>query len=119
VLHYLTDATIEGYHDDKPRPGYKWVAIEVRTCITENHMNDDITLSWGPWSLYRNDGTTFTPADSFSPDVLVAPLYPQFDRPTKVGQCRKGFIPFGVPARFKPDRVEYRADVGDTLAWRL
>jgi hypothetical protein len=119
VLDYSDNATLSPADRKEfiPRPGYKYVAIEVRWCLVSTDYPDDIAVSWEPWSLNGNDGTTIEPAGDYWPETLIQPLYPQ-DKVTPVGSCRKGWIPFPVPNKWKPDYVEY-APEGGRLTWRL
>jgi hypothetical protein len=118
VLAYSDNATLPSYRDpNDPRPGYKYVAIEVRTCAVYKNYPDDITVNWETWSLDGKDGTTIEPSGSYSPDTLIAPLYPD-GKVTPIGTCRKGWIPFEVPTKWKPDFVEYNPGDGQ-LTWRL
>jgi hypothetical protein len=118
VLDYSDNATLPADRKEfAPRPGYKYVAIQVRWCLVSTNYPDDIAVSWEPWSLNGNDGTTIEPAGDYYPDTLIQPLYPQ-DKVTPVGTCRKGWIPFAVPNKWKPDYVEYAPEDG-RLTWRL
>lgn len=72
---------------------------------------DNVTVNWATWSLNAKDGTTIEPADSYSTDVLIAPLYPD-GKVTPVGTCRKGWIPFEVPAKWRPEFIEYALPMG-------
>ena len=121
MLDFTTNALIPTYRNDPenaPRRGFRYVAIQVRVCAVSSNIPYGITVSWAPWNLTSKDGDTYQPADSYSQDTLISPLYPDGDKPTAVGQCRKGWIPFAVPNNWKPDVVEYITDFG-TLTWQL
>jgi hypothetical protein len=93
VLDYSTNATQPAYRGETPR--YRYAALLVRVCLVA--ADSPVSMTWGPWTLTSDDGTTIEPTGSYSPDVLIAPLYPNnADKPTSVGQCRKGWIPFEV-----------------------
>jgi hypothetical protein len=72
VLDYSDNATLSPADRKEfiPRPGYKYVAIEVRWCLVSTDYPDDIAVSWEPWSLNGNDGTTIEPAGDYWPETL-------------------------------------------------
>jgi hypothetical protein len=119
VLEYSDNAVLPSYRNepDLTRPGCKFVAIQVRFCLVSTNYPDDVSVNWATWSLNGKDGTTIEPSGSYSPDVLIAPLYPD-GKVTPVGTCRKGWIPFEVPAKWWPEFIEYAPEDG-RLTWRL
>lgn len=71
----------------------------------------------GRLPLNSNDGEAYTPAGSYSTETLVGPLYPN-GKETPIGTCRKGWLPFEVPRKWKPDYVEYNPGYNKILTWR-
>lgn len=119
VLAYSDNATLAAYRTpDDPRPGFKYVAVEIRMCAVSKNFPDPITVNWPPWSLNDDGGASYPPAGSYSPETLIGPLYPD-GKATPIGTCRKGWLPFEVRTKWKPDYVEYSPEDTNTLTWRL
>jgi hypothetical protein len=119
VLAYSDNALLRTYRDpDYPAPGHKYVAVQIRLCAVAKNYPEPITVNWEPWSLNSNDGEAYPPADSYSPETLVGPLYPD-GKETPIGTCRKGWLPFEVPNKWKPHYVEYNPGYNKILTWRL
>jgi hypothetical protein len=97
------------------------VAIEVRTCVTNNASpaEGEITLSWAPWSVGDDSGGGYEASSVYSDSLLVQPLYPNNDKPTPVGICRRGWIAFDIGRNMRPSFIEYNAGDGNILKWRI
>jgi hypothetical protein len=122
VFRYRDREVVPGYVDaETKKQNKRTVAIEVRTCITKNasQAEGDITLSWGPWSVGDDSGGGYEAFSAYSDQLLVQPLYPQSDKPTPVGTCRRGWIAFDIGSNARPTFIEYNAGDGNILKWRI
>ena len=103
------------------REGKRTVGIEVRTCVTGKPagLEDEVTVSWAPWSISDAAGGNYEAFSAQSDLLVVQPLYPQNDRPTPVGTCRRGWIAFDVGHNTRPTVIEYAPGIGNVLKWRI
>ncbi|WP_214106784.1 DUF4352 domain-containing protein [Acrocarpospora catenulata] len=99
------------------RKSYEYAAVEVRTCVVENTSGQEISLSWGPWSLAFPDGTIIEAMSAWSSEWWDVSLYPNSDRSVRTGRCVKGWIPFEVPKGSKPKYVNYDPQSTSSLEW--
>lgn len=103
----------------RAKAGREYVGAEVRTCVTRNaSATEDVTVSWGPWSLTMPDETIAPALSSWSPDEFGVPLYPS-GRVVRPGQCVRGWVPFEVPKGSRPRTVTYQPGAGDVLEWTV
>lgn len=105
-----------------PQPetkGHEYAAVEVKFCLASNTSGEEVTVSWGPWSLAHADGTVTEALSSWSDDWWGVPLYPSVDRVVRPGRCVRGWIPFEVDKGARVERVEYQPYGGDVLEWRV
>ncbi len=121
LLAYTGNAVLPQWRNDPlsngtPK-GFKYVAIELKIIITKSNYPDNDIISWQPWSLLNRNGETYQPATEWNNNVLVTPFYPD-DKTIRVGQARKGWIPFLVPKSWHPDTVEYDNGTSN-LTWDL
>jgi hypothetical protein len=97
--------------------GDAWGILEVRVCPLKAPTGRT-EVGWEAWSLEYKDSTIAEPATSYSGE-MPNPEYP-YSRTVKVGRCIRGFIPFPVSSKKRPELVVY-APTGGTasLEWKI
>jgi hypothetical protein len=55
---------------------------------------------------------------SWTGEITAKPEYPD-QKVTPVGTCRRGWVPFQVPRKWRPDFVEYNTGDGNILKWPI
>lgn len=101
------------------RKGYEYVGVEVKTCVTKNTSDEQVTLSWGPWSLALPDDTIVQSPSSWNSDGFSVPLYPNDEHVLRAGRCVRGWIPFEVRKGAKPALVSYQPSWTGALDWSV
>jgi hypothetical protein len=122
VFRYRDDGVLPGYLEAEVRKeGKRTVAIEARICITAKSpdVEGEITLSWGPWSVGDDSGGSYEAWTSYHDSLLVQPPYPDGDKATPVGTCRRGWIPFEIARDMRPTFIEYNPGDGNILKWPI
>jgi hypothetical protein len=122
VFRYRDAGVLPAYAASEwKREGKRTVAIEVRTCVTGKPVDieDEVTISWAPWSISDAGGGNYEAYSAHTDLLVVQPLYPQNDRPTPVGTCRRGWIAFDIGSTTRPTVIEYAPGIGNVLKWRI
>lgn len=119
VFRYRDGSILEpDVEADLRREGKRTVAIEVRVCIREVPPETESYVSWQPWSLGDDSGGSYETLSEWSGDITAQPVYPD-QKTTPAGTCRRGWVPFEIPANYKPDFVEYNPQEGTPLKWPI
>ncbi|MDQ7910267.1 hypothetical protein RB614_37815 [Phytohabitans sp. ZYX-F-186] len=103
-----------------PRPeeqaGFEWGAAQIQVCAASA---TPVGVSSGPWKLVYADGDQLEPS-SVTYVHFPQPEYPFSETTLKQGRCVKGWITFPVPAKRKPQYVEYHPEGTPLpLDWRV
>jgi hypothetical protein len=97
--------------------GDAWGILEVRVCPLKTPTGTT-DVGWEAWSLEYKDSTIAEPATSWSGE-MPRPEYP-YDRTVKVGRCIRGFIPFPVSSKKRPELAVYAPTWGTaSLEWKI
>jgi hypothetical protein len=121
---FSADVAVYGYRQPvavaqvTPDPqGYVWAAADVEVCARAVPSSDDqISVSWLPWSLVYSDGSVVE-ASQITYAGFPKPAYP-VDRIVPVGRCVRGWVVFEAPGGKRPTMVEYQTDAG-VLDWMV
>lgn len=92
----------------------QWWAAMVEGCATSD---EQVSVSWQPWSITGADGGTY-PSSTSNWDDFPRPQYPfSGDKPLPKGKCAKGWVMFALDAKTKPATVEYGNSAGESASW--
>lgn len=99
----------------------RWVGARVKSCVDEGYHDEDIKLSWSPWSVTDTESGVYVSLVDITGPSWPQPEYPQLgERTTRPGTCAQGWIVFAVTDEARLAEFVYESSSApEPIVWKL